>query len=110
MARQRPRVGAMRNYITIEESTETNTTGERTLTWAEYKSCWASVMPLNGTEKFNLQQTMAEVTHRIRTRYLAGVTPKMRITWDSRTFNITSVINLDEGNHWLEILAVEQVD
>ena len=110
MARQRPRVGAMRNYITIEESTETNTTGERTLTWAEYKSCWASVMPLDGKEKFNLQQTMAEVTHRIRTRYISGVNPKMRITWGSRTFNITSVINLDEGNHWLEILAVEQVD
>jgi len=110
MARQRPRAGLLRNYITIQEPTETNTNGERTLTWSEYKTCWAAVIPVSGREWFDGQQTNSEVTHRIRTRYLSGVTTKMRITWDSRTFAIQSVINMDEGKHWLEIMAVEQVD
>ena len=50
-----------------------------------------------------------EVTTRFRIRYLAGVKAAMRISFASRTFDIQSVINPDERNRELHLMAVEVI-
>jgi len=68
---------------------------------------WAQISPLRGNEAASARQINATVTHRIITRYLAGVKARDRFIWGDRTFEIISVRNIDERNRMLEIDAEE---
>jgi len=72
----------------------------------------ASVEPLRGNELFTAQQVASEVTHRIRIRYAAkwsDLTAKDRVTLASRNFDVLSVLNVNERNRELEIMAKEHI-
>jgi SPP1 family predicted phage head-tail adaptor len=75
----------------------------------EFATAWASIEPLNGREFFAAQQVNAEVTARIRLRYLPGVTRQMQVKFGSRTFAIESVINVEERNRELQLMVKEVV-
>ena len=49
------------------------------------------------------------MTHRVKIRYRAGVTAKMRLTFGARVFNIRGVINAGERDRTLELLCEEGV-
>lgn len=65
--------------------------------------------PMRGTEKFQAGCQMRALTHRINCVYQGGINGKMYGTWDDRTFEFTSVVNIDEENRELEILAIENI-
>lgn len=69
----------------------------------------ACITPLRGRERLQAQQLEAGVTHRILLRYRPGVTARQRLRYGARVFNIRAVINVEERNRWLEILAEEGV-
>lgn len=73
----------------------------------------ACVEPLRGFERLRAMQLESPVTHKITTRYRSGIKPEHRIKYvkngETRFFNIRAVINLDEKNLWLEIMADEGV-
>lgn len=77
-------------------------------TWADTATVWAAVLPLSGREYWAAQQVSAERAVEFHTRYLSGVVPKMRVSYNSRTFDIKSVINVEERNREL-ILVTEEV-
>lgn len=102
---------AVRNHrITIEQASE-SLDSERavTQTWSVVAVVWAAVTPLSGRELYSARQLHADVDYKIETQYRSGVTPKMRITWARRTFDIRQVVNVGERNRDLEILATERV-
>ncbi len=104
------RIGPLRHRIALQAGTGTQGEyGNIPLTFSTYATVWASVQPLSGRERLNAQQIHAETTHRIRLRYLSTVTTKDRISFDSRTFEIVSLINWDELNWMLELLCKEVV-
>lgn len=73
-------------------------------------SRWARVSPLRGDERTSAEQSTQVTTHRIKLRYsseLAGANSSWWIEYDSRRFDFVSVINVDERNADLEILARE---
>jgi SPP1 family predicted phage head-tail adaptor len=106
-----PAAGLLDRRITIQSATITqNAIGEAISTWSNFATVWASVEPISGREFWAMQQVHAEVTVRIRIRYLAGVLPKMRITGSgSKVFNIEAIINPAERNGHLELLCSEGV-
>ena len=55
------------------------------------------------------QQMQADVTHRVRFRYVAGVTAKMRVLYGARIFNVLSVINPEERNREIVLMCKELV-
>lgn len=58
---------------------------------------WAEVQPLNGLEKDQADQAKAMHKYRFYMRFFElGVEPDDRIIYDSRTFNITAVVNAGE--------------
>lgn len=61
-----------------------------------------------GTEAIQAGQVLANVTHRIRLRYREGITPWMTVTCNGRTFQILSVIDVDERHldTWLACAEV----
>lgn len=104
--------GKFHDFIDIQVSVETQDSfGTPIPTWSAFATkILSDVNKLSGTELFEARQTYAEVTHRINTRiYVAGVTPKHRIIFNARVFDILSVENINERNRFLEIMAKEIV-
>ncbi len=60
-------------------------------------------------QHFAAQSTQADVTHRITLRYMSGITPKMRVNYNSRIFDILSVINVGERNRELQLMCRESI-
>jgi SPP1 family predicted phage head-tail adaptor len=77
--------------------------------WGTYAVRWAAVEPLTGREYFTAQQMQATVTTRIRLRYWAnhGISPKMRVAWDGRLFEIDSVQEVKSGRRELHLMCTE---
>ena len=104
------RAGELRNKVVIQQVTETQgTDGYPSQSWSIFATVWAAIEPLQGRELNAVQQIYAEVTGKIRTRYLAGVTPKMRALFGSRVFDILGAINVEERNRELIIYTKEVV-
>jgi SPP1 family predicted phage head-tail adaptor len=103
--------GKLRTRLTIQNAmTLIDPYGESLKTWTTLATVWGSVEPLRMQEYFEAQQTQAKATHRIEIRYLPGVLPTQRIVMGSRIFEITAVLNPQERNARLQILAVEKPD
>lgn len=103
-------VGDLRQRITIQQlGSGQDTDGSPNGTWTDFATVWAEVKPLSGREKLAAQQVEAEVTHAVTIRYCAGVVPKMKILFGAREFNIRNVLNTDEQNVEMRILATEKV-
>lgn len=100
--------GQLRSLITIQQTTQTvGNLGEVVDSWATFKVRSAKVVPLNGRERFTENRERSVNQVRFELRRLAGVTPKMRVSWDSRIFDIVSVINVDERNRELHLMTEE---
>ena len=63
--------------------------------WSTHKAnVWASIEPILGNEYFSALTTDTKVEVKINTRYLAGVTNKMRIQYGTEIYEILSAIDV----------------
>jgi SPP1 family predicted phage head-tail adaptor len=86
------RAGNLRNRITIQQSTPSQDTfGEPILTWATYTRPWAEIKHGSGSEPYSGDQYAAISNVEFKIRYDAGVNERMRISWDSRLFDIIHI-------------------
>ena len=69
----------------------------------------AAIYPVRGQEAVDNAKLELSTTHRIRIRYMSGITPSMRVLFGSRVFNIVQIINPEERNVYLEFMAEEIV-
>lgn len=104
------RASNYRHRITFQKNTSTRgTTGEVVKVWALYATRRASVEPLSGRELFAAQQVQSETSVRIKVRYddaLAAVDVRdYQITFNSKTYDIESVINQFEANKEIHFLC-----
>lgn len=103
------RPGELRERVTVQQSTSaTNALGEAVLTWATFAERWAKVEGISSREALQNGQVNADISHRIRLRYLSGLTPHMRVLWRGRVLEITSVLeHYNRTEH--EVLCQEAV-
>lgn len=103
--------GKLRHNIDIQQQViGQDSYGEAINTWTNvYSSVYASVDPIRGREFFSGEKFNSEITHRIRMRYKTGILPKMRIKFGNRYFDIENIINSEERNIMLEIMAKEVI-
>jgi len=89
--------GKLRERVTVQiASGATNALGETVLTWANSSAVWASVEGVSAREALISGQQETTVSHRVRLRYLPGLTSQHRFSWRSRTLEIVSL--LEHGN------------
>jgi SPP1 family predicted phage head-tail adaptor len=102
--------GKLRERVTVQiASGATNTLGETVLTWANSTAVWASVEGVSAREALAAGQQETTITHRVRLRYLPGLTQAMRLAWRGRTLEISSL--LEHGNRSEhEAICVESRD
>lgn len=100
--------GRLRHSITIEQPVESQDDyGSTVTTWEPMATVRAEVKAIQGREYWAAQSTQSETTHQVRLRYVAGVTTKMRVSWDGALLDIESVIP-DERKRELTLMCVEK--
>lgn len=103
--------GPLRHRITIQQAVESqNTVGEAVRSWANKATVWARVAPLRGSEYLAAMQTKANVDTRILMRKNAfpNLSPKHRILFGARIFDIEAVIDVDGSGDAMEVSCKEQ--
>lgn len=103
------RAGKLRHKMTIEAPPTTrNAYNEATGSWTTFATVWGSIEPLSGRELVAARELQSDVDFKITIRYLSGVAAKMRVSWNSRTFDIAHVESRMEGNREMWLFAVER--
>jgi len=107
------RAGDLRHRITLEAATEVRGDGGTVTTkWTPIPGASnipCSIEALDGTEALRGMQLQARVTHRLRLRWRAGVTAKLRARQSARVFHIQRVTDPGERRAELVLLAEEVV-
>ena len=102
------RIEDLNKRITLQSSTKVaDGMGGLTVTWADVATVWAGVWPISAKEHIEAKQTGITITHQIRIRYRASVTGAYRVLFESRYFNIVSIIDHAEDHEWLDLLCKE---
>ena len=104
------RAGKLKHPIIIEQASSVrDDRGEETEVWTTFKQVRAGIYPKTGSEKFELHQENNEITHEVVIRYQSGFTPKMRVNFSGRLFDIESIINFNEANKTLKLMCIERL-
>lgn len=102
----RLRAGAMDRSIVIESVTLSNDSfgSGQAESWSTFATVPAEVLPMGVQERFISDQKYSSRTNIFNIRYLPGLLPTMRIQYDSLTWRILGVkeVNRQRGH---EILA-----
>lgn len=100
----------MNKRITFQEFVSgTDSDGFPVESWADVKTVWAMIKTLQGREYFAAAAVQAENTTRFIIRYTTGLNTDMRISYNNRFFDIQSIINDDEKNVTMTIIAREVI-
>ena len=85
--------GALDRRVTIQQldGTQDSRTGQWKETWETYKIVWASKMSMRGRERLQANQVIAVGDEVWTVRYDSGITTAMRISHDSKTYEISSI-------------------
>ena len=88
------RAGLLRHRIVIEQTTESrDSSGSVVNTWTQFATVSSTYEPQSGKEGVTEDHTQATQAVKFRIRYLAGVAPKMRITFGGNIFDILSAVD-----------------
>lgn len=105
------RAGRLKHRITIQgPSSSINAQGGKIKGWSDIETVWASVEPLTGREFFENHQMESEISTRIIIRYRGGLNTHMRVKFGNKYYKIVSIINPQEKNEGLELMALETED
>jgi len=103
-------IGTLRKKVAIQAESKTDDgAGGYTLAWTTLATAWANITPILGKEVYASGHLEGHVTHKVTIRWRGDITPTtdMRLSYNSRTFNIRAVLNRGEENkHFL--LYVEE--
>lgn len=101
-------IASLNKRITIQElKLSINENGFEIEEWIDYKRVWAGVSNLHGREYFDAAAIQMENTVKFTIRYLPGIDTSMRIVFQDKNYNITSIDNIKYGNRFMEIKAME---
>lgn len=101
----------MRHRLTFQvPMTVPDGMGGRSVDWVDEFTTWGSIRPARAQEIFTAQQIEHEITHEIKMRYRTGISPQMRIVFEGRVFDITSLLNTVEADKELRIMVREVKD
>lgn len=100
--------GKYSNYGEIKQATEVfDANGELITTYIHFANAWASIEPLTGREYYAAKTVNAEMTGKIKLRYVKGVTPKMIYVYANITYEIEAVIDPENRHEELTLLVKE---
>lgn len=105
--------GARDQRITIQARTDAQDTyGEADPTWATLQVVWAAVRPLDGGEMMGSGLELDAQPHEFEFLYSTDLsslnTQGHRVTWNSKTFDLVSVQNVNARNREIRAVGVHR--
>ena len=102
-------IGQMRNKVVLQSmSPSTDSGGGQSVSWGIATTVWAKVENLSGTENSFGDQIEDRSNYRFTIRYYSALTPKYRISYNSKTFNIQHIASLMEGKERYQVIQAEE--
>lgn len=84
--------GQFDRRIVIQQPIEDQDSGgDLVINWTTFGTVWAQLLPGGGGESFESGQRTSQQRVQFRIRNLDGVTPRMRISWRSKYYQIDDV-------------------
>jgi SPP1 family predicted phage head-tail adaptor len=103
------RAGELRQRIIIEQNTPTRDSFSAEVPhWSTVATLWAKIETVSGAETIEQQQAAARLTHNMTIRYTPGLAPAMRVSWNSRLFDIQAIID-DNKKHEMMLVCAEAI-
>ena len=106
-----PQVGQLNKRLEILklESDDNNVGGRNNLNWEVESKTWGMISNLNGRERFEMNQSQAELTHKIVIRYREDIDRTNNIRYGNRVFEIDYIVDLEEAKRFLVLYVNERV-
>lgn len=102
--------GELRHRVVFLQKQVQVKSGVSTTQWLPAFTCWCKVEPLSGREFWQAAAVNRENEVRFTLRYRNGVNPAMRILFEGKLYDITTVLDVDNRHSKLEILARSVTD
>lgn len=103
-------IGELRDRLTIQQYTEgKDDYGGVTKTWATLATVWGRNLPKVGREVDDESRRVSVTEYIFKIRYRSDVTTLMRISWNSRTFDIKGIINPDGIRKYMHLICEERL-
>ena len=104
------KAGDLRERVSVMAYRETkNAMGEVVPVYDQtFATVWASVQGVTARELLLAGQQQTEISHRVRLRYLPGLTQQMRLSWRGRTLEIVSILE-HENRSIHELICQETI-
>lgn len=104
------RAGSMRHVVMIQKPIYgTSASGEAVITYQDVAEVRAGINPVTGNESFISAEKLNEVTHKIEMRF-RELKPDNILVFNNRIFDIEQILNFNERNINLIILAKERLN
>lgn len=104
-------IGELDRRVTIENySASTNTYGEQIESWSTYRTVWAKI-DFNGgnvKDEFEKLTGIAKVVFFVRNLDIANLTTKSRINYDSKTYYVQAVNEIEGREKFLELITEQR--
>jgi SPP1 family predicted phage head-tail adaptor len=100
--------GQLRTELRLEAATlAPDGLGGTTETWVETAIVFALLEPVGESQRFNADQDLERITHRITCRYRSGIASGMRFRIGPRLLRIVIVKDPDETRRYLVCMTEE---
>jgi SPP1 family predicted phage head-tail adaptor len=100
------RPGRLNKLIVVQSREETTDEyGGPVYEWGDVSTVWARILPLSGRDLIAAQAAQNETVTRFFIRYRSDITTDMRIVYKEKNYDITGIINIEEENRELQIMA-----
>lgn len=105
------RAGLLDQRVTVQTRTESRSgSGEVTWNWVDWRTVWASVLPLSGTKYFSAEQLQAATTHTVKVRYQPGYRTDQRVKHEVEPgvfqyFAIEAVVPIGSDKRHLDLMC-----
>jgi SPP1 family predicted phage head-tail adaptor len=99
----------MKQRIEIEDYTTTSDgMGGTTATWNTTATVWGNIMPVNGSEKWEVESLKGNISHVITIRFKEGLDNESRLKYDGRTFLVKYAIDKGEESYYMKLAVTEE--
>jgi len=109
MITKKPYTGRMNEKIVIQRFTRASDgAGGFVQTYVDVANVFADITPLRATEREVSEASISFVAYKMIVRYssnTSGIDTSMRVVYAGDNYRIQSILNIDEADRFLEILA-----
>ena len=98
-------IGRFNRPIVIKEFTTVKVNGFPKQQWEDYHSCNAYIRHMNANDMLKIGTIVNNATIFVKIPYYEGITTKMRLEYKDKTYNITSIDNIEENNKFIDLIC-----